>query len=131
MPRDTFLISEAVLRSTDKELRARMQKVKGKYAVDAEDEVYGAAFRYFLLFDRWPDLLVGVVSELTALTCFYNKYYWFLQFKRLWALKHGYDAGIEQQAFQLLEAADHELEVDLSVIERIEMQINAEMGETS
>src|SRR5262249_42007988 len=108
MPDDTFLISEVVLRTKDKELRTRIGEVKSEYAIDAEDEGYGAAFRYFLLFHRWPELIEEVVSELTGLARFYNSYYWLLRLKSLWTLKHGYDAGMEQQAFQLLDAAEEE-----------------------
>jgi hypothetical protein len=54
MSNDLFLISEATLKTTDEQLGRLIEQVKHEYGIDAEDDVYGPAFRYYLLFDRWP-----------------------------------------------------------------------------
>lgn len=56
---------------------------------------------------------------------FYNRYYWFVFFLKLYTAKHGYDAGLEQQAFQLLEESETmNIEVDWDLIVKIESDIN-------
>jgi hypothetical protein len=57
MSNAAVLIPEAILRAKEPELRSRIGGVRSEYVADAEDEVYGVAFRYFLLFNstalRW------------------------------------------------------------------------------
>ena len=76
-----------------------------------------AAFRNYLLF-RDPTAIVRAGLEpLNKEEQFYNKLYWFLSFARLCESLHGFDAGLRQQAFQLIEHA--ECEVDWSVVQQI------------
>jgi|SRR5579871_4127248 len=55
---------------------------------------------------------------------FLSRYYWFRRFVTLQSLKYGFDAGLEQQAFQILEYPFPECEVDWSVLEGIENRIS-------
>jgi hypothetical protein len=48
----------------------------------------------------------------------YNRYFWFLQFARTHCEHQGNDAGLEQQALQILESSMGE--IDWTVIEAIE-----------
>ena len=57
-------------------------------------------------------------ADLTAEDRLYNRYFWFRRFANAHRAKFGEDAGIEQQAFQILEYAD--CEVDLTQVERLE-----------
>ena len=58
-------------------------------------------------------------ADLSAPNVLYNRYYWFLRFACLHREKYGFDAGIEQQAFQILEYAQCDLDPeDLQRIER-------------
>lgn len=52
----------------------------------------------------------------------YSKYYWYIEYKRRYFELFGYDAGIEQEGFKLLEEIENELEdrVDWSRIQKIE-----------
>lgn len=51
----------------------------------------------------------------------YSQYYWFLHFKKKYGARFGSDAGMEQQAFQLLESLTGEMEeIDWGLIEEIE-----------
>ncbi len=126
---DLFLVSESTLNETDEKLGRLIDKVKHEYGIDVDDDLYGSAFRYYLLFDRWPTLLQGAVPELDATVRFYNKYYWFWRMKCLYFQKHGYDAGLDQQAFQLLEYAhEHEtFDIDLLVTHQIEKRVEREV----
>ena len=52
----------------------------------------------------------------------YSQYYWFVLFRGLYNEIHGYDAGIEQQGFQMIENIVNSLEseIDWEIIEGIE-----------
>lgn len=119
-------IAEAEWAALDAELRLRCAPLQPQFRIDFDDAAYGPAFRRYPLLSRWPELLNGR-APLTEAARFYNTYYWFLTTIRLWNAKHGYDAGMEQQAFQMLEHAD--ASVDLAVVEAIERQVNAETSE--
>ena len=51
----------------------------------------------------------------------YSKYYWFTKYRKRNDEIHGYNAGIEQEGFKLLEEIESELgEVDWTLIQKIE-----------
>jgi hypothetical protein len=112
---EEILIAESDLRLKVDEVQPWLVEVGGSQAVFATDEFSGFAFRAFALFDRWPDLLSDSGRALAPIDCFYNKYYWFQRFTGLWSRQHGRDAGMEQQAFQMLETVGHE--IDWSIVE--------------
>jgi hypothetical protein len=74
----------------------------------------GDALICSLLFERWPEL----VGPLDAAARLSNRYFWFVRFVALWTAGHGPDAGLEQQAHQVLEQAD--CDVDWALIERLD-----------
>src|SRR5437867_3744174 len=76
------------------------------------------AFLYYALLTHWPELLN---SDTTADELFYNRYYWFLRASKQYQARHGYDAGFEQQAFQMVETG--EPSVDLQVIDDLEKRV--------
>lgn len=57
-------------------------------------------------------------SELTAEDQLYNRYFWFRRFANAHCAKFGEDAGIEQQAIQILEHA--ECSIDWSQVNELE-----------
>jgi hypothetical protein len=118
------LLPEAVLTMQDEEVRRRFQALEHRYCVDIEDELYGAAFRHYVLLTHWPSLLCAA-SEMTPEAVFYNRYYWLLKFVKLYICKHGFDAGSEQQVLQLLERAD--CDVDWLILQQIEQQVEKEV----
>lgn len=76
----------------------------------------GEAYARSLLFERWPEL---VITDHSDSACrFYNRYFWFVRFAALRQAVHGYDAGLEQQVFQMLEQADFDL--DWGVIQQLD-----------
>jgi hypothetical protein len=81
-------------------------------------------YLYFLLFSQWPEL-VGHHEKVPQDDAFYNAYYWLLRLSKQYQLQYGFDAGLEQQATQVLETADFEL--DLEVVHELEERVTAEI----
>ena len=52
-------------------------------------------------------------GDLTPEDRLYNRYFWFLRFAHVHHTKYGEDGGIDQQAFQILEYADCDVDWDL------------------
>jgi hypothetical protein len=118
------LIPESILQGKDHMIRERVKSSNLTYAVDMDNEYYGAPFRYFLLFFHWPCLLESDVPDLDSQLTFYNAYYWFIKFSKVYMAMHGHDTGLEQQAFQILEKA--EFNIDWEMIKQIEHQVEEE-----
>ena len=78
-----------------------------------EGEAGKALVRSFM-FERWPELLGDAVDPERL---FYNRYFWFLRFATLRQAAHGPDAGLEQQAFKMLEYP--EFDVDFQVVNEL------------
>jgi hypothetical protein len=110
------LVPEAALREHSAAIRAATATAAAGYTA-ALDEPGGAALRHHLLFADASRAHVAGFS-LDAVALFYNQYYWFKRFVCERDAARGHDAGLEQQAFQLLESAPDD--VDWSVIEAID-----------
>lgn len=61
-------------------------------------------------------------NEFNDLDRLYNRYYWFQRFASVYQFKYGPDAGIEQQAIQILEQSS--CDVDWSILARINQLAN-------
>lgn len=85
------------------------------------DEHFGSLLKYYLFLTEYPNSVYNYVPELSEEDLLYNRYYWFVKFTRKYISKNGYDAGMEQQAFELIEEIDRQLEagVNWSIIEQI------------
>ena len=83
-------------------------------------------YLYYLLFTHWPQLPNGKTAEFTVEDLFYNRYYWFLRVAELHQARHGFDAGFEQQAMQMVETAACHL--DLELVVEIEQKVTAEIA---
>ena len=97
-------------------------------AIVAETERFAAAsdempLRYYLVFSEGMTERVGL-GPLTPAVCFYNAYYWFKRFVAARSATRGYDAGLEQQAYQMLERAPDDIE--WSVLGQIEVRLESE-----
>jgi hypothetical protein len=80
-------------------------------------------FRYYLVFTDAALFVAAGIDKCDEATLFYNRYYWFQSFSSARQAAQGYDAGLEQQGFQLLEAAPST--VDWAVVESIEARLAA------
>jgi hypothetical protein len=70
------LLPEEVLAAADDRVRQRMRNSGEQWLIEADDERLGPAFRRYLLFARWPELLGDDAPELDAERRLYNTYYW-------------------------------------------------------
>ncbi len=83
----------------------------------------GSALRNYLVLTHRPEFAVWQPTESESLC---GRYYWFLLAIRSWQKIYGYDAGMEQQALQLLETIN--AEVDWEAIQTIERKVDEEVG---
>lgn len=65
----------------------------------------GRCLRNYVILTECPKLISGLV--LTEDERFWSRYYWLARFAREWQAAAGYDAGLEQAVFKLLESAEH------------------------
>ncbi|MCE9544351.1 MAG: hypothetical protein K8T25_02345 [Planctomycetia bacterium] len=82
---------------------------------------------YFLVLTHNPSLMVQDATETEELSVLYDRYYWFTKAVRLWQAIHGYDAGMEQQAFKILESAPSDL--NWEIIREIDDRVTEEVQE--
>jgi hypothetical protein len=124
-----LLVPERELKGKDRLIWKLVEQRSQNFSVAADDPLYGAAFRYYLLFAEQSALGEMGLDGLSDAEIFHNEYYWFLLFSRLHQIKHGYDAGLEQQAFNLLESAPRD--IDLTIVERINDRVEKEVARLS
>ncbi|WP_335494769.1 hypothetical protein [Neobacillus niacini] len=89
-----------------------------------EDEGLSNVLKYFLFLQQCTEDIIDN-SSFTFEDILYSQYYWFVMFKNQFFSSFGYDGGMNQQAFLLLEKICNEQEgnVDWDVIEDIENTI--------
>lgn len=88
-------------------------RIKGK---DKQAEEY---LRNYTLLEKFPEKF----ENETALNLFYNKYYFFLLYSYTIQKNNGFDAGIEQQEFKILEQGEYLKDIDWGVVEGISDRI--------
>ena len=115
-----ILIPEALLVEKAEAISVAVKLCKASGNLNPNDPDYGGAYRNFLLFSNATERIPEVLSlaPLTKEAVFYNTYYWFLRFSRLYMKKHGFDAGLEQQSFHMLDTVM--FEIDWSIVEALE-----------
>ena len=118
-----ILISEEELEHFIGEIRNRFRTENSQfgYVVDIDSTEFGKEFSWYLLFYHWPDLVRFRFPCVSEAELFYNAYYWFRVYSHTYMKIHGRDAGLEQQAFRLLEQADRSDEnVDWILTEQLD-----------
>jgi hypothetical protein len=105
----TPIIPAEILAGIDEaELRSRAEPLG--LLIDPADPL-SSPLLWSLAFELWPDLLPDPDPD--TLTRYYNQYYWFERFVSAWQAAHGKDAGLEQQAFKVLENAPEDVDWDV------------------
>ena len=86
------------------------------------DDISDDILRKFLGYYDFLNNIINLVSKEDKKKIMYNKYYWYTKYKKRYFDVYGYDAGIEQDGFKLLEELENELEegVEWSIIQEIE-----------
>lgn len=75
---------------------------------------FGSELIKYCLLNFYPEKFYGDKSIL-----YYNKYYWFLRFRHKFNEVNGYDAGIDQQAFKILEESETIPGLDVRIMQAI------------
>lgn len=111
-----MLIAEAQLTVGEMLLSRLSKKVPTVRWSELDEDVRQAYARHVVLLDSElrSELTVGDLSELVA---FYNAYYWVLVFAKRYQARYGFDAGVEQETFKVLERAP--ADVDWQVVESV------------
>lgn len=117
------IIPVDVLEMSDQKIRHVIEAARDGVG-DVDDEVCRPALRYYRLFSNETALRDAGLGVLEPAARFYNRYYWFSKFVKLFILRHGPNAGLEQQLFQLLEYPGFDL--DWLLIEKIDNRVDAE-----
>lgn len=87
-----------------------------------ENEYLSEAMKNQLILSYLPEVVENPDNKLSL---FYSRYYWLSDFVERYKHLFGEDAGLDQQLFKLLGEAEHaDLEIDWSLIEEIEDEIN-------
>lgn len=107
------IVQESALRSAQQQIVNFAAAHRGLFSVDFDDPDFGSAFVYYLFFSHHPSVSSVLGVDLNDEEKFYNAYYWFQRFIRLYMDKHGYDAGLEQQAFKMLEEVNFDLDFEV------------------
>jgi len=90
------------------------------------DGVPAQYYRYYVVFSERLASRVGL-GEIDEERAFYNAYYWFGRFVQAQIAEHGPDAGLEQQAHQLLEHSP--IHLDGEVMTAIREQLDHEIDD--
>jgi hypothetical protein len=81
----------------------------------------GRYLRNYIVLTECPELLAGV--GLTEDERFWSRYHWYARFAREWQAAVGYDAGLEQSVFKLLESGVEYGTTDLEPLPEVEAAI--------
>ena len=111
-----MLIAEDQLPVSDALLTRLAEKVPAVHWRELDEDVRQAYARHVALLDGELRRELGV-GDLVEPVAFYNAYYWALLFAKRYQARYGFDAGIEQETFKVLERAP--ADVDWQVIERV------------
>lgn len=111
-----ILIPEGQLNVDDVLLMRLAQKHPAVRWCEFDEDVKQSYARHVALLDSELRRELGAV-DLSEPVAFYNAYYWGLIFARRYQARYGFDAGIEQEAFKVLERAPSE--IDWRVVESV------------
>jgi hypothetical protein len=111
------LVPAELLAAKEAELDARRQLLPEQYDLALLDAPpAGRALKFYLLLTEMPDLLAG--HDFSPEQLFWSRYYWFLQY--VYLRQADPDAGLEQQAMQILEHPHPTCTPDWSVLQGVE-----------
>ena len=119
---ETLLIPETLLTPLYSEARARSSTSDGSADVTLSGTPDERPYLNYLVMTHVHEKLPSEWQ--TESLVLYNRYYWFLRFAKIHSEQHAKDAGIDQQAFQILENAM--ADIDWAVVEAIDKRIHEE-----
>jgi len=114
------LMDAVQLRGFSEIISSSVETSKLSLGVDTNDSRYGEPLRFYLLLTHFPELIEDTVDPSAR---FYARYFWFRTFSNRFQAAQGFDAGLEQQCFQLIEQAD--VPIDWEVVEQLDKRATA------
>ena len=114
------MIPESNFRDLRPDAEDQLEAIARDFGIDLSNESYGTAFRRYLILSHASTLLGAAIDDGTV---FYSQYYWFRLFSRRYCEINGQDAGLDQQAFKLIESAD--FDVDWAALQEIDSLVAA------
>ena len=125
------LATEEILGDKVAALDAARSGLPGHYNLDLlDDPVCGRALKFYLMLTEMPQLIADL--GLSAEEVFWSRYYWLRRYAKLREATLGQDAGLEQQASQMLDHPDPPCDPDWSELEileaRAERDVAAQLG---
>jgi hypothetical protein len=121
-----MIIPEEELKKREALIRQLTERFRRERSIDADDLFYGSAYRHYVVFAEPLALDALGLPEMEEARVLYNEYYWFLLFSKLYQVKHGYDAGLKQQAFELLDRSH--VNIDWAIVEEIANHVSKEVA---
>jgi len=98
------LIAESQLIVSEALLTRLVEKVPAVRWREIDKEVEAAYARHFALLDKDLRSELGV-AHLSEPVAFYNAYYWMLLFEKRYEARYGFNAGVKDEAVNILERA--------------------------
>ncbi len=83
------------------------------------------SLKKYLALTQYPERFINI----EPLDLFYNRYYWYLKFLVSHQKVFGYDAGLEQQEFRILEEGEKYSGIDWGQIEKISNELKNESSQ--
>lgn len=117
---EDILVPEETISRFHGQAKSKAENVLSPTHIGWISSLYGHAFLNYLVLTHLENYLPAKWRNESLL--FYNRYYWFRRFGKMYSAIHGKDSGLEQQAFQMLEQARSE--IDWQVIEAIDNNLN-------
>jgi hypothetical protein len=113
-----WLVPVEALRARFADIRDSVAPYKGGYSLGVNDPSAEEALIYYVLFTHCPHSLDSEEIQLDDEATFYNRYFWQRRISWLITRTRGSDAGLEQQAFQLLQSAA--IDIDWELIDALQ-----------
>lgn len=103
----------------------KMIKLEKDYKMNITDVNDSELKKYLVYYDFINNNIKTLELKEDKNSILYSKYYWYTKYKQRYFDVVGYDAGIEQEGFKLLEEIENELDdgVDWGIIQKIEDEI--------
>jgi hypothetical protein len=112
------LVPEETLAAREAAFDAVRSRLPGHHDLTfLEDRVAGRSLKFYLLLTEMPELLAP--EQASPEEIFWTRYYWFVRYARLQQAVYGYDAGLEQQAFQILDYPQPDCDPDWNWLESV------------
>jgi hypothetical protein len=89
-----------------------------------KDKDFGDFYKFYLILSHFE--LVFNDGSLSIEDVFYDRYYWFSLFLKIFQIKYGKNSELEQYHFKLIEEMDNNITIDWDRLKRIDEESDSE-----